>query len=76
LHPEEVNRMYDTMSQNFTWPKMRETIADFVKTYDECQQAKRGDKEYSFIPIKYVKTEPWKDLAVDLSGHWKATIDK
>ena len=28
------------------------------------------------IPLKDVETEPWKDIALDLSGPWKAVIDK
>ncbi|KAG7357555.1 reverse transcriptase RNA-dependent DNA polymerase [Nitzschia inconspicua] len=75
LHPG-VNRMYDTMRQHFTWPKMRETIAELIKKCDACQRAKRGNKGYGLIPLKDVETEPWKDIAIDLSGPWKATIDK
>jgi transposase InsO family protein len=75
LHPG-VNRMYETMRQHFTWPKMKDTIAKLVKTCDACQKAKRGGKGYGLVPLKDVETEPWKDIAVDLSGPWKATIDK
>ena len=27
------------------------------------------------IPLKDVKTEPWKDVAVDMPGSWEAKID-
>lgn len=74
IHPG-VNRLYNTLRQHYTWPKMLEDIRASVKKCGPCQRAKRGGKGYGHIPVKDVETAPWKDVAVDLSGPWKADID-
>lgn len=37
---------------------------------------KRGIRGYGKVPVKDVETEPWKDVALDLSGPWKTTLNK
>ena len=75
VHPGGA-RMFDTINQHLTWPKMREHIDNMVKNCHECQLGKRGLRGYGHVPLKDVETQPWREIAVDLSGPWKATIDK
>lgn len=74
VHPG-VNRLYYTLRQHYTWPRMKAQIELFIKHCDACQKGKRGLRGMGKVPIKDVETEPWKDVAVDLSGPWKAVID-
>jgi len=37
---------------------------------------KRGLQGVGKIPLKDVEMEPWKDVSLDLSGPWKAIVDK
>ena len=46
-----------------------------VKRCSSCQRAKRGMRGYGKVPEKDVESEPWKDVAVDLAGPWKATVN-
>ena len=55
---------------------MLEQIQQYIKCCGPCQKAKRGLRGMGKLPMKDVETEPWKDVAVDLSGPWTATIDK
>ena len=50
-------------------------IRAYTKHCKPCQLGKRGLRGMGKIPVKDVETEPWKDVAVDLSGPWKATVD-
>ena len=74
VHPG-VQRLYNTLRQHYTWPKMLEEIRDYIKHCGPCQKGKRGLRGMGKIPLKDVETEPWKDIAVDLAGPWKAMID-
>ena len=74
VHPG-VERLYNTLRHHYTWPNMLEDIRSYVKTCGPCQKGKRGRRGYGKVPVKDVETEPWKDVAVDLSGPWKAYVD-
>ena len=54
---------------------MLQDIRDYTKKCGPCQKAKRGLRGYGKVPIKDVETAPWRDVAVDLSGPWKAIVD-
>ena len=74
VHPG-VHRLYNTLRQHYTWPKMLTHIQQYTKRCKPCQLGKRGLKGYGEIPLKDVETEPWKDIAVDLSGPWQTVVD-
>jgi transposase InsO family protein len=74
VHPG-VHRLYNTLRQHYTWPKMMDMIRKYTKKCDPCQKGKRGLRGVGKIPMKDVETEPWKDIAVDCSGPWAAKID-
>ena len=74
VHPG-AERLHNTLRQHYTWKNMQQEIREFVKKCQVCQKAKRGVRGRGMIPPKDAETEPWKDIAVDLSGPWKATID-
>ncbi|CAB9523454.1 Transposon Tf2 [Seminavis robusta] len=74
VHPG-VNHLYNTLRQHYTWPKMLEQIRTYIRSCHACQLGKRGMRGYGKIPLKDPETEPWKDVAVDLSRPWKATVD-
>lgn len=74
VHPG-AHRLYNTLRQHYTWPKMMENIRAYIKHCGPCQKGKRGLRGMGKLPMKDVETEPWKDVAVDLSGPWKAIID-
>jgi transposase InsO family protein len=74
LHPGE-ERLYNTIHQHYTWPFMRKNIQEFTKVCHYCQKGKRGLRGYGKVPLKEVETQPWKDLCIDLSGPWTATIN-
>jgi putative transposase len=74
VHPG-VNRLYNTLRQHYTWPHMLTQIKNYIKRCKACQLAKRGMRGMGKVPLKDVETEPWKDIAVDCSGPWKAIVN-
>jgi len=74
IHPG-VERLYNTLKQHYVWPKMKETIAITLRSCDACQKAKRGGRGMGLIPLKDTEKGPWRDVAVDLAGPWKARIN-
>ena len=74
VHPG-VERLYNTLRQHFTWPNMLQDIRNYTKKCGPCQKGKRGLRGYGKVPVKDVETTPWKDVAVDLSGPWKAYVN-
>jgi hypothetical protein len=75
VHPG-MTRLHATLHQHFTWPSMKKDIQMYLKQCDVCQKAKQGGHGYGKIPQKDVEQCPWRDVCVDLSGLWKAKIDK
>ena len=74
VHPG-AERLHNTLRQHFTWPGMQQHIRTFTRHCDACQKGKRGGKGRGFLPMKDVETAPWRDIALDLAGPWKATVD-
>jgi len=50
-------------------------IEEHVKHCDACQKAKQGAQGMGKVPIKDKEMEPWRDIAIDLSGPWKAMVN-
>jgi hypothetical protein len=65
MHPGS-SRMFQTINKNFTFPRMRPTIEDFVK---KCATPKDG-----LLPLKDPEMDPWYQVQVDLIGPWKINL--
>ena len=74
VHPG-ANRLHNTLRQHFTWPGMQQQIRTFTRHCSACQKGKRGLQGKGHVPMKDVETEPWKDIALDLAGPWKANVN-
>jgi Integrase zinc binding domain len=74
FHPG-VQCLYNTLHQHYTWPKITDNIRQYTKNCGPCQKAKRGLKGYGKLSKEDTETQSWKDVAVDLSGQWKAIIN-
>jgi len=67
VHPG-TERLHTTLRQHYTWPGMLVQIKEHVKHCDACQKAKRGLRGMGKVPLKDVEIEPWRYIAMDLSG--------
>jgi hypothetical protein len=76
VHPG-VTCLYNTLHQYYIWKTMQKDIAAYLKTtcHDACQIAKCGGQGFGKISLKDVETEPWRDIALDLSGPWKTNLN-
>jgi len=70
-----TERLYNTLRQHYTWPEMLVQVKEHVKQCDASQKAKRGVRGMGKVPIKDTEIEPWRDIAIDLSGPWKAMVN-
>ena len=69
-HPG-ATRMFYTISRNFYFPKMKETITEFVKTCDICQRIKVSFPGLGEVPPKLAENNPWEEVQTDLIGPWE-----
>ena len=56
----------ELITRNFYWPKMEETINEYVRTCDACQRNKsRRHARYGLLEPLDVPYAPWKSISVD-----------
>ena len=56
----------ELVTRNFYWPKMDETINEYVRTCDACQRNKsRRHAKYGLLEPLDVPYAPWKSISVD-----------
>jgi hypothetical protein len=69
-------RTYDLISLRYWWPKMRQTIDDYVMGCDPCQRRKDG-REYR-APLGEVEepSEPFEITSMDIMGPYPLTPRK
>jgi hypothetical protein len=68
------SRMFQTINKNFTFPRMRPTIEDFVKRCDTCQRTKHTTPKDGLLPLKDPEMDQWSQVQVDLIGPWKINL--
>ena len=66
-HPGST-RLEETLRAVMYWNDMRSTIRKHVKNCRSCQINKRKKLKYGKLPTKFVITNPWESLCVDLIG--------
>ena len=68
VHPGQ-ERMEKTIGQLFTWPNMRNSIRNYVKSCRQCQLCKAPTKKWGHLPAKQAEESiPWNRVNVDLIG--------
>lgn len=54
------------ISQSFFWPKMQQTVKDFLKTYEVCQQYKpQCMKPVGLLQPLPIPTQSWINVSMD-----------
>eukprot|EP00957_Ditylum_brightwellii_P075510 5739307-Ditylum_brightwellii.AAC.1 len=77
-HPNEseghcgVNQLYDTIRDRFRVPGLRCTCEEYKCA--SCQMNRQPGPGYGILPPRIASLMPWSDVAVDLIGPWKLTI--
>ena len=66
-HPGHT-RLKETLRAAMYWKGLRNTVRKYVKNCHACQVNKRHKHKYGKLPTKFVITNPWKVLCVDLIG--------
>jgi RNase H-like domain found in reverse transcriptase/Reverse transcriptase (RNA-dependent DNA polymerase)/Integrase zinc binding domain/Retroviral aspartyl protease len=69
LHPGST-RMFETISQHFTWNNLSADVEALVRECPSCQRYKRNRKHYGKLPPIQHDPHPWNTIAVDLMGPW------
>ena len=70
-HPGE-NRLRATVQARYHHPEMRRFCKDFA--CDACQRHKLDGPGYGLLPERDVDAVPFNEVAVDLIGPWKITV--
>ncbi len=66
-HPGHT-RLKETLRSAMYWKGMRNSVRKYVKNCRACQVNKRRKHKYGKLPTKFVITNPWEVLCVDLTG--------
>lgn len=68
-HPGQA-ATFEQISRNFWWPKMRHTIARFIRNCDVCSCIKPArHAPYGYLKPLEVPQQRWKDVSFDLITH-------
>jgi hypothetical protein len=70
-----MTRTYDTMSMHLYHPKLKKVCEDVIRPCDSCQRFKLPGKGYGEMPARNPQVAPWHEVAVDLIGPWKITVN-
>ena len=61
-----IGKMIELIRRNYYWPKMRRSIADFVRGCTVCHQNKqRTHKEYGKLRTLGLPTRRWSEINID-----------
>ncbi len=65
-----VNKTEDRLLQHFYWPKLRRSVAEFVKTCYGCQMVGKPNQNVKPAPLKPVPAfdEPFSRMIIDCIG--------
>lgn len=75
-HPGQA-ATFEKISRNFWWPKMRGTIAQFVRNYEVCSRIKPvRHAPYGYLKPLEVPQRRWAEVSFDLITHLPASEGK
>ena len=62
-----IHKVYERLRRHWYWPKMKETVVDYVRSCSQCQQNKASNQK----PIGLLKPLPipekrWQQVTIDL----------
>ena len=72
-HPGST-RLYDTMKTRFHHPRLS-SLCMAYRCPDNCSMHKNSGAGYGHLAPRHAELMPWHDVAVDLIGPWKITIN-
>ena len=62
------------INQRYYHPELRKYIDQYKCLH--CEKHKLQGKGYGLLPERETRTEPFEEVAVDLIGPWKITLNK
>ena len=68
-------RLYNTIRARFHAKHLEAKCKQFV-CRDNCYQYKNQGRGYGFLPPREAGAAPWNEVAVDLIGPWKVTVNE
>jgi hypothetical protein len=70
-----MTRLYETIATHFHHPRLKARVEQRVTNCDACQRNKAIGPGYGELPERDAQLLPWNEVAVDLIGPWKISID-
>jgi hypothetical protein len=67
-------RLYRALSTHLYSPKIKDKIAEYVRTCDSCQRNKNPGVGIGHLAQRNEVGMPWEEVAVDSIGPWKVPI--
>lgn len=70
-----ASRLHDTIGINFSHPQLLRECRKQTRSCDACQRYKPPGRGYAHTPARQALAAPFHEVAVDLIGPWKVTVN-
>jgi transposase InsO family protein len=70
-----IHRLNDSIGTHFAHPKLRQTVETAVANCHACQLNKLTGPGYGKLPPREATALPFQEVAVDLIGPWRVTVN-
>jgi transposase InsO family protein len=70
-----ITRLYETIATHFHYPRLKAIVEQRVSNCDVCQRNKATGPGYGELPERDAQLLPWNEVAVDLIGPWRISIN-
>lgn len=61
-----IESTYEKVKERYYWPKMYETVREYIRTCENCQKRGKPNRNEEFIPIKI--GQPFHRIGIDIKG--------
>ena len=68
-------RIFESISTHFYHPQLRRRVETFISRCQTCQQYKRPGRGYGHLAPREALFQPFYEVAVDMIGPWKVTVN-
>ena len=62
-----IEATYEKLKERYYWPKMYESVKQYIKTCDNCQKRGKPNRQEEMIPIKIIN-RPFHRIGIDIKG--------
>ncbi len=70
-----LHRLLTTINMHLYHPRLRRVSEQSTQNCDACQRQKQPGTQDAHLPPREAALIPWEEVALDLIGPWKVTVE-